>query len=30
LDPGTQATWILDGYLETVRGRIRWTESSRL
>jgi hypothetical protein len=25
-----QATWIRDGYLETVRDRIRWTESLRL
>jgi hypothetical protein len=25
-----QATWIRDGYLETVRDRIRWTESVRL
>lgn len=25
-----QATWIRDGYLKTVRNRIRWTESLRL
>jgi hypothetical protein len=25
-----QATWIRDGYLQTVRDRIRWTESLRL
>lgn len=25
-----QATWIRDGYLETVRDRIRWTEALRL
>jgi hypothetical protein len=25
-----QATWVRDGYLETVQARIRWTESLRL